>query len=95
MSPAHVSQEADWLPSCARIILLATEFVLVTLWGYRPISPSGQWSLTLRLTACCTSSEGLILQVTRVTCHTVSPEWFNPQDRRDSHISLEMPTTLN
>lgn len=32
MSPAHVSQEADWLPSCARIILLATEFVLVTLW---------------------------------------------------------------
>lgn len=58
-----------------QIILLATEFVLVTLWGYCHISPSHLWSLTLRLTACCTLSEVLILQVTRVKLHTVSPEW--------------------
>lgn len=78
-----------------QIILLATEFVLVTLWGYCHISPSHQWSRTLRLTACCTLSEVLILQVTRVTHTHCVTRVVNPQDGRDFHISLEMPTILN
>lgn len=68
-----------------QIIHLAPGSVLVTLEGCGHISPSHQWSPTLRLPACFTSSEVLNLH-TRV---------INRQGQSHFYISVETPTTLN